>query len=171
MTETLPNSGNQLAVTQAEGEIAARTDRALVVPAIVADAATGQRSGFSNILASPSATATRAWPICRRRAGSSPGANANISASWSISSRCMSRAYIEMLRATVSKSRPSKQHLAAIRKLFDWLVLGQIVATNPAHAVRGPTHVVKSGKTTVLDADQARLLLDSIPLTRATKKR
>jgi integrase/recombinase XerD len=31
-----------------------------------------------------------------------------------------------------------KQHLAAIRMLFDWLVTGQVVATNPAHAVRGP---------------------------------
>jgi hypothetical protein len=43
-----------------------------------------------------------------------------------------------------------------------WLVTDQVVATNPAHAVRGPSHVVKSGKTTVLDADQARHLLDSI---------
>src|ERR1700728_456551 len=55
-----------------------------------------------------------------------------------------------------------KQHLAAIRMLFDWLVTGQVVATNPAHSVRGPKHVVKTGKTTVLDADQARKLLDSI---------
>jgi site-specific recombinase XerD len=55
-----------------------------------------------------------------------------------------------------------KQHLAAIRMLFDWLVTGQVVAANPAHAVRGPKHVVKTGKTTVLDAEQARLLLDSI---------
>jgi site-specific recombinase XerC len=39
-----------------------------------------------------------------------------------------------------------KQHLAAIRMLFDWLVTGQVVATNPAHAVRGPKHVVKTGK-------------------------
>ena len=31
-----------------------------------------------------------------------------------------------------------KQHLAAVRMLFDWLVTGQVVATNPAHAVRGP---------------------------------
>ena len=38
-----------------------------------------------------------------------------------------------------------KQHLAAIRMLFDWLVTGQIVATNPAHAVRGPKHVVETG--------------------------
>ena len=55
-----------------------------------------------------------------------------------------------------------KQHLAAIRMLFDWLVTGQIVATNPAHAVRGPKHVIKTGKTTVLTSEQARELLDSI---------
>ena len=55
-----------------------------------------------------------------------------------------------------------KQHLAAIRMLFDWLVTGQVVATNPAHAVRGPKHVIKTGKTTVLTSEQARKLLDSI---------
>ena len=62
-----------------------------------------------------------------------------------------------------------KQHLAAIRMLFDWLVTGQVVATNPAHSVHGPKHVVKRGKTTVLTAEQARELLDSIPLTRASR--
>ncbi len=46
--------------------------------------------------------------------------------------------------------------------LFDWLVIGQVVATNPAHSVRGPKHVVKTGKTTVLTGEQARELLDSI---------
>jgi integrase len=46
------------------------------------------------------------------------------------------------------------------------LVTGQVVATNPAHSVRGPKHVVKTGKTTVLDAGQARKLLDSIRITR-----
>ena len=60
-----------------------------------------------------------------------------------------------------------KQHLAAIRTLFDWLVTGQVLATNPAHAVRGPRHVVSRGKTPVLTADQARTLLDSIPLARS----
>ena len=60
-------------------------------------------------------------------------------------------------------SRPSqKQNLAAIRMLFDWLVVGQVVAMNPASSVRGPTHVVKRGKTPVLTAEQARDLLDSI---------
>jgi site-specific recombinase XerD len=70
-------------------------------------------------------------------------------------------AYIEALGKDFEKPTV-KQHLAAIRMLFDWLVTGQVVATNPAHAVRGPKHVVKTGKTTVLDAEQARKLLDSI---------
>ena len=48
-----------------------------------------------------------------------------------------------------------KQHLAAVRMLFDWLVTGQVLAMNPVASVRGPKHVVKRGKTPVLDADQA----------------
>jgi len=55
-----------------------------------------------------------------------------------------------------------KQHLAAIRMLFDFLVTGQIVPMNPASSVRGPKHVVHRGKTPVLKADQARTLIDSI---------
>ena len=49
--------------------------------------------------------------------------------------------------------------------LFDWLVLGQVVAINPAHAVRGPKHVTKRGKTPVLTTDDARKLLDSIDVS------
>ena len=56
-----------------------------------------------------------------------------------------------------------KQHLAALRMLFDWLVTGHVLDTNPAHAVRGPRYVVTKGKTPVLAADEARALLDSIP--------
>jgi site-specific recombinase XerC len=55
-----------------------------------------------------------------------------------------------------------KQHLAAIRHLFDWLVTGQVVPVNPAAPVRGPAHSVKSGKTPVLDPSEARQLLDAI---------
>jgi integrase/recombinase XerD len=55
-----------------------------------------------------------------------------------------------------------KQHLAAIRMLFDWLVTGHAVEVNPASSVRRPKYVVKRGKTPVLTADQARTLLDSI---------
>jgi integrase/recombinase XerD len=73
-------------------------------------------------------------------------------------------AYIEQLGTVMAK--PSvKQHLAAVRQLFDYLVTGGILPSNPAGAVRGPKYVVKRGKTPVLSADQARQLLDSIDVT------
>jgi site-specific recombinase XerD len=56
-----------------------------------------------------------------------------------------------------------KQQLAAVRMLFDWLITGQVVPTNPAAAVRGPTHVVRTGKTPVLDGGEWRRLIDAIP--------
>ncbi|MBV9083584.1 MAG: tyrosine-type recombinase/integrase [Acidobacteriaceae bacterium] len=55
-----------------------------------------------------------------------------------------------------------KQHLAALRVLFDWLTVGHVLEVNPAHAVRGPKHVVRKGRTPVLTAEEARTLLDSI---------
>ena len=58
-----------------------------------------------------------------------------------------------------------KQQLAAIRHLFDWLVTGQVIAVNPAASVRGPSHVVRHGKTPVLEPAEARSLLDSIDVT------
>jgi integrase/recombinase XerD len=70
-------------------------------------------------------------------------------------------AYVEELQRTHSKPTV-KQHLAALRMLFDWLVVGHVMDVNPAHSVRGPKHVVKKGKTPVLAADEARILLDSI---------
>lgn len=70
-------------------------------------------------------------------------------------------AYIEEVAERLDA--PSvKQHLAAIRMLFDFLVTGQVLPMNPAGSVRGPKHVIKRGKTPVLDPDQARHLLDSI---------
>jgi site-specific recombinase XerD len=69
--------------------------------------------------------------------------------------------YIEVL--TSQRSAPTvKQHLAAIRMLFDFLVTGHVVDVNPAWSVHGPRHVVKKGKTPVLTAAEARQLLDSI---------
>ena len=60
-------------------------------------------------------------------------------------------------------SRPTvKQRLAALRMLFDWMVVGQVIPMNPAHAVRGPKHTQRRGKTPVLQADEARTLLNSI---------
>ena len=73
-------------------------------------------------------------------------------------------AYIETLTRTY-KAPTVKQHLAAMRMLFDWLIGGQVVDQNPAAAVRGPKHVVKKGKTPVLDGDEARKLIDSIDVS------
>ena len=74
-------------------------------------------------------------------------------------------AYIEELQRDAA-APTVKQHLAAIKMLFDWLVIGQVLPMNPAASVRGPKHVVKRGKTPVLTADQARALLDSIDTGR-----
>ena len=71
-------------------------------------------------------------------------------------------AYIELLGQKLGTASV-KQQLAAIRMLFDWLVVGQIVAANPAAPVRGPKQVVRKGKTAVLSAEEARTLLDSTP--------
>jgi site-specific recombinase XerD len=62
--------------------------------------------------------------------------------------------YIEKL--TRERSAPTvKQRLAAIRHLFDWLVVGQVMPVNPASSVRGPTHIVKRGKTPVLSPERS----------------
>src|SRR6202521_5246605 len=75
-------------------------------------------------------------------------------------------AYVETLQ--VRLAAPSvKVHLAAIRMLFDWLVIGQIIAVNPASSVRGPKYSVKKGKTPVLTAEEARALLGSITASSA----
>lgn len=55
-----------------------------------------------------------------------------------------------------------KQHLAAIRKLFDYLVTGQIVEMNPAASVRGPKYSVETGKTPAFAPEEITLLINSI---------
>jgi site-specific recombinase XerD len=70
--------------------------------------------------------------------------------------------YIETLQQT--HGAPGlKQQLAAVRMLFDWLIIGQVAPSNPASAVRGPKHVVKTGKTPVLEGNEWRRLIDAIP--------
>ena len=72
--------------------------------------------------------------------------------------------YIEQLSRAYSAATV-KQNLAALRQLFDWLVVGQVLRSNPASAVRGPKQIVKTGKTPVLTAAETRSLLDSIDTT------
>ncbi len=69
--------------------------------------------------------------------------------------------YVE--RIGRERSAPSvKQQLAAIRMLFDWLVVGQVVPHNPALAVRGPKHSVAKGKTQMPTREEAKALLAGI---------
>lgn len=70
-------------------------------------------------------------------------------------------AYVET-KLTLLAAPSVKQQLAAIRMLFDWLVIGQQLAANPAAPVRGPRYSVRKGKTPVLTAAETRSLLDSI---------
>ena len=69
-------------------------------------------------------------------------------------------AYVEEL-GTLHAAPSVKQHLAAVRMLFDWLVVGQVVRSNPASVVRGPRHVVKRGKTPILSPEEAHQLFES----------
>ena len=73
-------------------------------------------------------------------------------------------AYVEQLQGHLAA--PSvKLYLAALRMLFDWLVVGQVIPMNPASSVRGPKHSVRKGKTPVLTAEEARALLDAIDVS------
>ena len=55
-----------------------------------------------------------------------------------------------------------KQQLAAVRMLFDWLVVGQVVPHNPASAVRGPKYSIAKGKTHMPNREEAKALLAAI---------
>ncbi len=72
--------------------------------------------------------------------------------------------YIKELGREVSKPTV-KQHLAAIRMLFDWLNTGQIAPTNPAASARAPTYVTKKGKTPVVSGEDVRELIDGTDST------
>src|ERR1039457_1104184 len=73
-------------------------------------------------------------------------------------------AYIEQLHG--QRSAPTvKQNLASIRMLFDWLVIGQVMPSNPAHSVRGPRHSVSKGSTPVLSSEEATALLTGMDVS------
>jgi site-specific recombinase XerD len=51
-----------------------------------------------------------------------------------------------------------KQHLAGLRKLYDWLVTQQVVSENPFSSVRGPKLVRNEGETPALTSEEVRTL-------------
>jgi len=54
---------------------------------------------------------------------------------------------------------------AALRMLFDRLVVGQVMPMNPASLVRKPRRSLRKGKTPVVAAEEARALLDAIDVS------
>ncbi len=59
------------------------------------------------------------------------------------------------------RTKSGRRH-AVLRMLFDWLVVGQVMATDPAAPIRCPKYTVKKGKTPVLAQEKARELLEKI---------
>ena len=141
--------------------------RAIVVPALVADVGPRAAKRFANFFGSIANDNTRAayQRACQRFFA---WCDANGLDELAAIEPIHVGAYVKSMAGKFEKPTV-KQHLAAIRMLFDYLVVGQILAINPAHAVRGPKHSVKRGKTPVLSAAQARELLDSIDVSTARR--
>lgn len=58
--------------------------------------------------------------------------------------------------------RSVKQHLSALRRLFDQMVIDQVIPMNPAATVRGPKFSAKQGVTPILSEEETRKLFDSL---------
>ena len=58
--------------------------------------------------------------------------------------------------------RSVKQHLSALRRLFDQMVVDQVIPTNPAASVRGPKFSTKQGVTPILSDEETRTLFNSL---------
>lgn len=71
-------------------------------------------------------------------------------------------AWVEQLGREGRSAPTVKQSLAAVRMLFDWLVVGQAVPHNLASTVRGPKHSMATGKTHMLSRKEAKALIASI---------
>lgn len=147
--------------TQTAKSIAARKDsQALIVPRIIADG--GEKTTkrflefFTANIRNPNTRLSYARAVsqfmtwCEQRGASLEKIEPMIVA-----------AYIEKLTKERSP-QTVKQHLAAIRMLFDWLVIGQSLPFNPASSVRGPRYSYKQGKTPVLPVDDMRQFLERI---------
>jgi site-specific recombinase XerD len=64
-----------------------------------------------------------------------------------------------------------KQHLSALRQLFDWLQSGGILGSNPAEPVKGPKHIQREGSTPILTAEEAREFIEGLPTESIKDKR
>ena len=74
-------------------------------------------------------------------------------------------AYVTHLVESKEELPTVKQHVSALRKLFDWLVTGHFIDTNPFTSVETPSYSVQDGKTPILTPEDTRRLLNSIDTT------
>jgi len=64
-----------------------------------------------------------------------------------------------------------KQHLSALRQLFDWLQSGGVLNINPAEPVKGPKHIQREGSTPILTAEEATEFIEGLPTSSIKDKR
>jgi site-specific recombinase XerD len=74
------------------------------------------------------------------------------------------RDYLEAAKANGLSTATLKQHMAAVRMLFDHLVTGAVLEHNPALSVKAPRQKLGKGKTPILTAEEAGELLRSIEI-------
>ena len=72
------------------------------------------------------------------------------------------RDYLKEMERSGLSAPTIKQHLAAIRAVFNALMRAGEIEANPAASVKGPRLSVKEGKTPAFDAKEARRFLDAI---------
>lgn len=64
-----------------------------------------------------------------------------------------------------------KQHLSALRQLFDWLQSGGVLGSNPAEPVKGPRHIQREGSTPILTSGEASEFIEGLPTESIKGKR
>jgi site-specific recombinase XerD len=64
-----------------------------------------------------------------------------------------------------------KQHLSALRQLFDWLQSGGALDINPVEPVKGPKHIQREGSTPILTAEEATEFIEGLPTSSIKDKR
>ena len=115
-------------------------------------------SAGRNLSTVNSATRTHAGLINEQPGGSCTGARTVGSHLHTIAPAHVGQ-YLDALPDAVSSK---KVYLAAIRHLFDTLVVRHAVALNPAASVRGERYQVVEGKTPEITIEQARRLLGTV---------
>ena len=117
-------------------KISARVAASIVVPAIIADAGEGATRRFLEFFAATIRNKNTRMAYYQAVCQFFAWCDENRLGSIDDIEPLHVSAYIEAMLAGYEKLSV-KQHLAANRMLFDWLVIGQVIAVNPAHLCPG----------------------------------